>query len=401
MKLYISKSDAAMGKRIVADDMILTKDLPTSAGSKMLDGYKSLFEAEVVTKLTAAGYGIAGKANTGEFNLDLLGETSYYGACVNSDGSLVNACAELVKAKEATAAIMLDVNGAPTRAAALSGLVYVKPTYGTVSRYGTIPAACSGETVGVMAETAQACREVLSVIAGHDDKDGTSLPEEKCSALKADAPRNAVKRIAVAASFVERADEATKTVIEEFIAKARALGIEVVDIEANELLLAKAAWNILMSAEVCNNVSRYDGVKFGYRTPNYTDIDELYTNSRTEAFGYLLKSTILFGSDALSTDNYMKIYDKALRIRRVISEYANKILGEFDAILAPACSKRSYTEAETKENKYIAYDESLFTAPASITGLPVAAFGGIQLIGRTFSENSLLDLADTFEKEGR
>ena len=170
-------------------------------------------------------------------------------------------------------------------------------------------------------------------------------------------------------------------------------GIEVVVIDAEELLLAKAAWNTLMSAELCNNVSRYDGIKYGYRAKEYNDIDELYTNSRTESFGYLTKSTILYGSETLSDDNYMKVYDKALRIRRVLSEYMYKTFEEFDAIIAPVCSKRSYQADEAKNNPYIAYDESAFTAPASITGMPAVAAGGVQIIGAPLFDKALLDLA--------
>ena len=396
MKLYTSKSDTMTDKNVVVDDMILTKDMPTSAGSKMLDGYMSLFDAEVVTRLNEAGYNIAGKANIGEFNIDLLGETSYYGACVDEKGNLTNACAEIIKAKEAKATLLLDVNGTPRRAAAINGLTYIKPTYGVISRFGTVQGASSGDTVGIMAQSANACREILSVIAGHDSKDGTSLPEEKCKLTNGDD----IKKIAIAKSFMKSVSPEVKESIDAFIAKAKANNIEVVEIDAEDLLNAKVAWNILMSAEVCNNVSRFDGVKYGYRSPDYKNIDELYTNSRTEAFGYLLKSTILFGSETLSTDNYMKVYDKALRMRRVISEYMNKVLGECDAILMPACSKASYTEQEVKENKYIAYDESLYTAPASITGLPVVVANGVQFIGKAFSENSLLGFASLFEKEG-
>lgn len=399
MKVYISESAVSSEKKVVLDDMILTKKLPTTAGSKMLDGYKSLFDAEVATKLEENGYAISAKANVGEFGIDLLGETSYYGACVGEDGTLTNAMAEILKNKDAKAVVTLDVNGAPRRAAALGNLTYIKPTYGTVSRYGTIPAACSGETVGVMANSASECREILSVIAGHDDKDGTSLPEEKCALLKADADRTAVKKIAVAKNMLDAVDDETKALVEAFKAKAEKCSIEIVEIDAEILTAAKAAWNILMSAEVCNNVSRYDGIKFGYRTPKYDDIDELYTKSRTEAFGYLLKSTILYGSDTLSTENYMKVYDKALRVRRVLSEYLNKILSDVDGILLPACSKTKFAEDDVKANTYIAYDESLYTAPASITGLPVLVTGGVQVIGKAFSENSLLDMALMFEKE--
>ena len=149
-----------------------------------------------------------------------------------------------------------------------------------------------------------------------------------------------------------------------------------------------------MSAELCNNVSKYDGVKYGYRTPNYETIDQLYTNSRTEAFGYLTKSVILFGSETLSEDNYFKVYDKSQRIRRVISEYLMKTFGEFDAILAPVASKASYTVEEAVANPYMAYEESLYIAPAMITGIPVVVTGGVQLMGPAFSESSLLALAE-------
>lgn len=395
MNLYISKKDEMTDKNIVVDDMFLTTDMPTTAGSKMLENYMSLFEASVIGKLKENGCNVYAKANTGEMGIDLLGETSNSGACAE-DGVLKNACAEIVKSKEAKAAVVFDVNGAPARAAAINDLVYIKPTYGTVSRFGTIPAACSGETVGVMADSADVCREVLSAIAGHDDKDGTSLPQEKCDLLKADAERAEIKKIAVAKSLVALADDETKSLIEKIKDAA-----EVEEIDAEKLLLAKAAWNVLMSAEVCNNVSRYDGVKYGYRSKDYKNIDELYTNSRTESFGFLLKSTILYGSDCLSTDNYMKVYDKALRIRRVLSEYLNELLTKYDAILLPACSKRAFTEAEAQANPYIAYDESAFTAPAAITGLPAVTVSGVQFIGKAFSENSLLDLASKITKGGK
>jgi aspartyl-tRNA(Asn)/glutamyl-tRNA(Gln) amidotransferase subunit A len=149
-----------------------------------------------------------------------------------------------------------------------------------------------------------------------------------------------------------------------------------------------------MSAELCNNVSKYDGVKYGYRTPNYETIDQLYTNSRTEAFGYLTKSVVLFGSETLSEDNYFKVYDKAQRIRRVICEALAKVFSEFDAILAPVSSKLSYTAEEAMANPYMAYEESLYTAPAMISGIPAVVTDGVQLMGAAFSESSLLALAE-------
>ena len=381
--------------KILLDDMILTKDMPTAGGSKMLEGYMSLFEAEVVTRLKNSGYNIGGKADVGEFAFDLLGESSCNGACI-SDGKLANATAEILKSGEGLAAVVLDVNGAPRRAAAQSGLVNVKPTYGTVSRYGTIPVACSGETVSVSATTAEKCEEILKVILGHDDKDGTSLPEDTIKGIFASS--SAAKKVALPKGLLESVDSDVKAQIDNFVKILEQNGIEVCEIEDSLLKTARIAWNILMSAELCNNVSRYDGVKYGYRANSFSNIDELYTNSRTEAFGELLKTTIIFGSETLSTENYMKVYDKALRMRRVISEYFNELFKEYDAVLMPAVSFAAYSKEQVEGNKYLCFEENLYTAPASIAGLPVVTVGGVQLVGKAFSEKKLLGVAKLYER---
>lgn len=377
--------------KIVIDDMFLTVGTPTTAGSKMLEGYNSLFEAEVLTRLNAAGYTITGKAKVGEFGVDLLGETSYFGADYEND-TLQYPAAVQVKSGEAEAAVVLDVNGAPRRGAAQNNLVALKPTYGMVSRYGTIPVACSGETVSVVAANAADCREVFAAMAGHDAKDGTSLPESMVDAGKAAVTKK--NKVAVLSSMLKGASEEVQAQIAAVSENLAKNGVEVVTVDAETVAYAGAAWNILMSAELCNNVSRYDGVKYGYRTKTYTNIDELYTNSRTEAFGELLKSAILFGSETLSTENYQKVYDKALRVRRVISEAMKAILADCDALLMPAASVKAYSKAMVEADKYLPYKENFYTAPASITGLPVVVAGGVQLVGNAFSEDVLLDLAE-------
>ena len=377
--------------KIVIDDMFLTVGTPTTAGSKMLEGYNSLFEAEVLTRLNAAGYTITGKAKVGEFGVDLLGETSYFGADYEND-TLQYPAAVQVKSGEAEAAVVLDVNGAPRRGAAQNNLVALKPTYGMVSRYGTIPVACSGETVSVVAANAADCREVFAAMAGHDAKDGTSLPESMVDAGKAAVTKK--NKVAVLSSMLKGTSEEVQAQIAAVSENLAKNGVEVVTVDAETIAYAGAAWNILMSAELCNNVSRYDGVKYGYRTKTYTNIDELYTNSRTEAFGELLKSAILFGSETLSTENYQKVYDKALRVRRVISEAMKAILADCDALLMPAASVTAYSKAMVEADKYLPYKENFYTAPASITGLPVVVAGGVQLVGNAFSEDVLLDLAE-------
>ncbi len=382
--IYTAKNENAGAKRVALDDFILTKDYPTAAGSKMLDGYMSLFDAEVVDRIKAAGYDIAGKVNVGEFSLDLLGETSYYGENRDADGKLVCALSESIG--DAEACLCVDSNGTPRRAAALTGKCFVKPTYATVSRYGLVACVCSGETVGVLADAADKCAEILSVIAAHDDKDGTSLPQEKIDTAK---QAKEIKKIALPVSFLTGLDADMKAVVDAAIADLKAQGVEIVEIEDDILALAQPAWNTLSAAELCNNINRFDGVKYGYRSPNYKNIEDLYTNSRTEAFGILTKLQLHYGSEVLSTENYMPVYDKALRVRRVICERFAEIFAKFDAVLLPACSATAYTATDYDT----AYNESLYTAPASVSGLPAVVCKGVQLIGNYLSDASLLGLA--------
>lgn len=390
--LYTTKTEGTPGKRVALDDMFLTKSLPTAAGSRMLEGYKSLFDAEVLSRLTAAGYALAGKTDVGEFAIDLLGETSYNGVQVR-DGALRYAACEAILSGEVDAALSLDVNGAPRRGAAQEGLVFLKPTYGTVSRFGTIPAACSGETVGVMAKTAEDCEALFTAILGHDDKDGTSLPEDACEKAKEVRP---VRRIAVLTALAKKADQEVTNRLSAFQSALEAMGVEVTAVSDEIFSYARNAWNILMSSEVCNNVSRYDGVKYGYRTQEFTNIDTLYTGSRTEAFGAFLKTVILFGSDNLSTENYSKVYDKALRVRRVIADAFAALFREYDAVLLPAAGKALYTEGDLAKQA-ISFEENLYTAPASLVGLPSLVVGGVALVGPALSEGSLLALAKKYE----
>ena len=272
MNLYLSQSNEKKDKAVVLDDMILTTEFPTTAGSKMLDGYKSLFEAEVVTKLKDAGFSVSGKANVGELSLGLLGETSYFGEVTDASGNLNLASSEILKSGEVLAAVGLDANGAMRRASALSGQVCIKPTYGTVSRFGTVSVACSGEAVCVSANNVTDAKVVLDSIVGHDAKDGTSLSDEKCMAVRSDAEFKSVKKVAVAKSLVASANDATKSKIDAVIDTLKKNGIEIEEIDDSILLAAKTAWNILMCAELCNNVSKYDGIKYGYRTKNYTNM---------------------------------------------------------------------------------------------------------------------------------
>ena len=393
MKYYATQiSDKG---NIAVDDTILVKDIVTTAGSKILDGFKPLFSAEAVTRLEDKGYTVAGKTNVGEFGLDLVGEFSYYAP---QSEKLQGSAATLVKNGDVEAALGVDMNGGARRAATLAGVDFLKPTYGTVSRYGVISCAASGEQVGVYAKDAQKVAEIMSVIAGHDDKDGTSLKDETYNYAITDVKG---KKVAINKYLLDKADDTTKAKVLAFADSLRANGVEVVEISCDMVEIANTAWQILMCAETCNNVSRYDGVKFGYRAKEYKNIDELYVNTRTEGFNFLTKAVILYGSDVLSKHRYKDCFDKSLRIRRVVAEGLQKAFEEFDAILTPVCSKSEYEAYDIKDAFGKVFAESVFTAVPNLIGIPALVTNGVQLMGNHFSESTLLSLAHSVEKEGK
>ena len=411
-----SEKDEANQFTVGLDDLILTQDMPTSAGSKMLAGFKSLFAARVDERLREAGHHIAGKVNIGEFGFDFLGETSYFGPVIDADGNLTTAASKLLADSAVDAVVGLDVNGAQARSAALSGHVHLKPTYGCVSRFGTIAVACSGETIDITASSADVAQQVLDVLAGHDDSDGTSLPASECAritsggsaeaATAGEAFASPITHVKVARGLMDTADSDTKQLIDAVINSLSAQGIAVSDTtpETDALFaVGNLAWNILMCAELCNNENRFEGMKYGYHTENYTTIGELYTNSRTEAFGELLKDVILYGSEVLATGNYARCYDKAMRIRRLVCETFARLFADDGAdagetagqtaVLLPACSKRAFTPADVAAAPDLAFTENLFAAPALISGLPALVAGGVQLVGPALSDAALLRLA--------
>ena len=389
MKYYATKiSDKG---NIAVDDTILVKDYQTAAGSRILEGYKPLFSAEAVTRLEDKGYVVSGKTNVGEFGLDLVGEFSYYG---ETDEMLKGAAAELVKKGEVKAAIAVDVNGAPRRAAALSDVDFLKATYGTVSRYGVVSTAASGEQIGVYAQNAKGVAEIMSVIAGHDSKDGTSLPTENYDYT----PKNPEgKKVCLIKELYVLADKETKAKIDGVVTKLAAKGVKVSEVSLDIFENANTAWQILMTAETCNNISRYDGVKFGHRAKEYRNIDELYVNSRTEGFNFLTKSVILYGSDVLSKNRYKDCYDKSLRVRRVIADEMKKLFEKYDAVLTPVCYKSEFNKYDIMNAFELTYKQSVFTSVANLVGLPAMVSGGVQFIGEHFSEADLLGLAESIE----
>ena len=378
---------------VAVDDTILVKGVPAAAGSRILEGFTPLFSAEAVTRLEEKGYVISGKTNVGEFGLDLAGEYSYYAP---AEKEIKGCAAEAVKSGEVKAALAVDVNGAARRAAAISDVCFLKPTYGTVSRYGVISTAASGEQIGVYAKGADGISEIMSVISGHDEKDGTSLKEAPHYSVSNDIKG---KRVAVIKELFEKADEGVKAEISEFVNKLTEKGALVTEISLDIFAASATAYQIAMCAESCNNLSRYDGVKFGHRASEYKNIDELYVNSRTEGFNFLTKAVILYGSDVLSKNRYKDCYDKALRLRRVMTDEMKKLFKDYDAVITPVCSTLNFEAVDVKEAFQRVFAESEFTAIANLIGIPALAAGGVQLLGDHFAESTLLSLAKAAKED--
>ncbi len=390
---YISVIDKK--GNIAVDDNILVKGVLSTAGSHILDGFTPLFSAEAVTKLENKGYKIAGKSNVGEFGLDLLGETSYYGALVE-DGKIKNAAAKAVASGEVEAALCVDINGSPRRAAAVENLTFLKPTYSTVSRYGVIACMCSAEQIGVMAKDSKKVSEVMSVIAGHDDKDGTSDPTERYTYSAYEDIKG--KKACIIKELLDAADDAVKSKVLAYKQKLEALGVTVDEVSLSIIPAAQSAWQILLSAETCNNLSKFDGVKYGYRTSNFKNIDDIYVNTRTEGLGLLAKSVILYGSDVLSKGRYEVCYDKAMRVRRVVTEELKKIFENYDLVLSPAASCDSFAEYDLNGAFEKVFAESKYTVLASLAGTPALVTSGVQLLADAFKENTLLSVTKAVEE---
>lgn len=380
---------------IAVDDTILVKDVVCTAGSHILEGFKPLFSAEAVTRLEDNGYVISGKTHVGEFGLDLCGEFSYYS---EKQSPLKGAAAELVKNGDVKAALGVDMNGATRRAAALSDVCFLKPTYGTVSRYGVISCASSGEQLGVYAKNTDTVKEIMDVISGYDTKDGTSLKDKEVSYNCDNDVKG--KKVCIVKELLEKADDNTKAKVLAFAETLKENGVLVEEISLDFFQIANTAWQILYTAETCNNVSRYDGVKYGLRAKEYRNIDELYVNSRTEGFNFLTKAVILYGSDVLSKNRYDDCYGKALKVRRIVAEKYAELIKNYAAVITPAVSKTEYETYDIKDAFVKVFDESVFTCVANLIGIPALVSGGVQLMGNHFDESTLLSLAKVAERKG-
>ena len=377
-----------INKKLIADSMLQVIG-EEAADSRILRGYRSPVESEAILRAKAAGYDLTELCPSGEFAIDLIGESGINGGFTAPNGNFYTlASSYKVAAEDYAAALHLDVNGSPRRAAAQFGLVNIKPTVGTVSGYGCIPVCRSSDTVSVTAKTVTEAKSLLDAITGKDEKDPISTD------LKP-----AEKRIEKIGLALWDGSDWLKEKHSENLHNLSRTGVETVEItESNELFtITHSAWNTILCAELSCNLSRYDGVHFGRRAENISDLNELYIRSRSEGFGKLIKAAILYGAYAVTETENGQLYTKAVKARAYVKSKINELFDDLDAIIIPACSVPAYTVETVKSGRFTALSENFYTALPSLLGLPTVTVSGVQIIGKPHFDDTLIDFAEKME----
>jgi aspartyl-tRNA(Asn)/glutamyl-tRNA(Gln) amidotransferase subunit A len=412
----IANGDAGLltGIPIAQKDIFCTLGVLTSCGSKMLDNFIAPYNATVVEKLNDAGAVMLGKLNMDEFAMGSSNETSYYGAVRNPwqtdcvPGGSSGGSAAAVAARLSVCATGTDTGGSIRQPAAHCGITGLKPTYGRVSRYGMIAYASSLDQGGPMARSAEDCAILLQAMAGFDEKDSTSvemLVPDYQAGLGVD-----LKGLTIGLPkefFGDGLNSNVAAVIEQAVQAYQKLGATVKEVSMPSLKLAIPAYYVIAPAECSANLSRFDGVRFGYRCDNPQDLKDLYTRSRGEGFGKEVKRRILMGTYALSAGYYDAYYIKAQKIRRLISEDFKKALAEVDVIMGPVTPSTAFGIGEKIGNPIEMYLSDIYTIAINLAGLPAmsipAGFAeakpvGLQVIGNYFTEDKLLNIAHQYQQ---
>ncbi len=415
-RIAAGQAGALEGVPLGHKDIFVTRDFPTTAGSKMLEGYRSPFDATLVRRLAEAGMVTVGKLSCDEFAMGSGNENCAYGPVKNpwdasrvpggsSGGSAAAIAARLVPAATGT-----DTGGSIRQPASFCGITGIKPTYGRASRYGMIAYASSLDQGGPMARTAEDCALLLSAMCGPDpDRDSTSLdvPAEDFTAqLNADLQG---LRIGVPQEFFGEGLAAdVRAAVDGALAELTRLGAKLVPIRLPRTELSIPVYYIIAPAEASSNLSRFDGVKFGHRAKDFTDLESMYKRSRAEGFGPEVKRRIMTGTYVLSHGYYDAYYLQAQKIRRMIADDFQQAFQQCDVIAGPVAPKVAWKHGENANDPVADYLADIFTLPASLAGLPgmslPAGFGahhmpvGLQLIGNYFKEAQLLNVAHRLQQ---
>ena len=395
-------------------DIFCTRDVRTSCGSRMLDNFAPPYDATVVSKLAAAGMVSLGKTNMDEFAMGSSNETSFYGAVRNPwnrdciPGGSSGGSAAAVAAGMIPAATGTDTGGSIRQPAALCGISGLKPTYGRVSRLGMVAFASSLDQGGPMARSAEDCALLLTAMAGFDPLDSTSAqrPDEDF-AKDLEQPLQGL-RVGVPGEYMSAdLEPELASAMQQALAEYEKLGATLVDISLPHTELSVPAYYVIAPAEASTNLSRFDGVRYGHRCDNPTDLHDLYTRSRDEGFGAEVKRRILVGTYALSAGYYDAYYRKAQQLRRLIQQDFVSAFNQVDVIIGPTTPHPAWPLGAKSDDPVAMYLEDLFTLSVNLAGLPgmsiPAGFSGalpvgLQLIGNYFDEPRLLNVAHQYQQ---
>ena len=414
--LYLDNnpSDLALsGIPVAQKDLFCTKGLRTTCGSNILNNFIPPYSATVIENLESAGCISVGKTNMDEFAMGSSNETSFFGNVQNPwgenlvPGGSSGGSAAVVAAGIVPAASGTDTGGSIRQPASLCGITGLKPTYGRISRWGMIAFASSLDQAGPMARSAEDCAIILNEMCSHDEKDTTSLNENIPNFQKHLNESLKGKKIGIVKDLdLSSLDSEVVKVYEESLNEFTSLGAELVDITLPNLSLSVPTYYVIAPAECSSNLSRFDGVKFGRRSENPKNLEELYVQTRSEGFGDEVKRRILIGSYVLSAGYYDAYYKKAQQVRRLIKNDFDSAFRKVDVIMTPTTRGTAFEMGSKGSDPIQMYLEDLFTISANLAGLPAMSLPngnidnkplGLQIIGNFLDESSILNFAHMYQ----
>ena len=409
------KAQTLTGVPIAQKDIFCAQGWLTTCGSKMLSNFVSPYDAHVIERFNAAGAVNLGKTNMDEFAMGSSNETSFYGPVRNPwnretvPGGSSGGSASAVAARLAPAATGTDTGGSIRQPAAFTGICGLKPTYGLVSRYGMIAFASSLDQGGPMARTAEDLALMLNVMAGFDARDSTSLqraPEDYTRDLA--QPLSGLRIGLPKEFFAAGASADVIKAVECAVAEYRKLGCEVVEVSLPHMGLSVAVYYVLAPAEASSNLSRFDGVRYGYRAKNYGNLNDLYEKTRAEGFGAEVKRRILIGTYVLSHGYYDAYYIRAQKLRRLIAQDFTEAFRQCDVIMGPTSPSTAFRIGEKSADPVQMYLSDIYTIAVNLAGLPGMSVPcgfdggglpvGLQIIGNYFSEARMLNVAHQYQQ---
>ncbi len=414
-RIAAGRAGPLTGVPVAHKDIFCTDGWLTTCGSKMLHNFVAPYDAHVIQRFKTAGMPSLGKTNMDEFAMGSSNETSYFGAVKNPwnldyvPGGSSGGAAACVAARMAPAATGTDTGGSIRQPAALCGITGLKPTYGLVSRYGMIAFASSLDQAGPMAPSAADCALLLNVMTGFDPNDSTSLERDKEDYTRdLDKPLAGLRIGLPREFFAEGLNDEVATAVQAAVAELKKLGAATVEISLANSQLAIPVYYVLAPAEASSNLSRFDGVRYGYRAPEYADLNDMYAKTRAQGFGAEVKRRIMIGAYVLSHGYYDAYYLQAQKIRRLIADDFSAAFKACDVILGPTAPGTAFKLGEKSDDPVEMYLNDLYTIPANLAGLPGMSLPcgfdsrglpiGLQLVGSYFSEAKMLNVAHQYQR---